>query len=381
MPNDAPPITPPFSPPAPPKNPPEPPPGTPTLLHQQPEPLPVDPLTVTSDRGASLPPTNPPSPRFGLTLSSEEHAPSRLVAMGRQAEDAGFHFVSVSDHFHPWTGAQGHSPFVWSVLGALAVTTNSLDLAVGVSCPTIRIHPAIVAQAAATTSLLADGRFTLGVGTGEALNEHIFGDRWPPPEIRRSQLREAVEVIRSLWSGDTVDHHGPHYTVENARLFDPPEVNPPIVVSGFGDDAVDLAAEIGDGYWGHTPDAGVVTRFHDRGGRGPRFAQVNVCVGPEEEACRKVVERVWPLGGIPGQLHQDLPTWSHFEMAAEMVTTDQATENIPCGPNLEAVAERVETFVGAGYDHVYLHQIGPDQGALFNAWHSGLRDLLLSAAR
>src|SRR5215218_7978380 len=166
---------------------------------------------------------------FGLALSSEEHGPLDLVRNARAAEEAGFEFVSISDHFHPWLSAQGHSPFVWSVLGALATSTE-LGLGVGVTCPLIRVHPAIVAHAAATVSLMAPGRFFLGVGTGEALNEHVHGDRWPAVEVRLSMLEEAVAVMRSLRSGDTVDHWGEHYTVENARLFDAPEVPVPVVV-------------------------------------------------------------------------------------------------------------------------------------------------------
>src|SRR5438045_1614563 len=214
---------------------------------------------------------------FGYTLSSEEHGPNELVANARRAEELGFDFVSISDHFHPWVGEQGHSPFVWSVLGAIAATTERVGVGVGVSCPIIRIHPAIVAQASATTSLLFGDRFFLGVGTGEALNEHVLGHRWPRPEVRREMLAEAVAIIRRLWTGDTVDHHGQFYDVDNARLFDPPTSPPPIIVSGFGEAAIALAAEIGDGYWGHSPASDAITTFERHGGQGPRFAQLNVC--------------------------------------------------------------------------------------------------------
>ena len=190
---------------------------------------------------------------FGYTLSSEEHGPARLVTLAQQAEEAGFDFVSISDHYHPWVTDQGHSPFVWSVLGSVAAVTKRLKVGIGVTCPIIRVHPAVIAQAAATTALLFGDRFFFGVGTGEALNEHILGDRWPPADVRRSMLEEAVEIIRALWTGNTVDHRGPYYAVENAKLFDPPTEPPPVIVSGFGDDAVQLAARIGDGYWGHAP--------------------------------------------------------------------------------------------------------------------------------
>src|SRR5438105_7500411 len=170
----------------------------------------------------------------GYTLSSEEHPPERLVDNAQRAEAAGFEFVSISDHFHPWVSAQGHSPFVWSVLGAIADATERIGVGTGVTCPILRMHPAVVAQAVATTSLLFDGRFFFGVGTGEALNEHVIGVRWPPPAVRREMLEEAVSVIRELLSGETVEHRGPHYEVENARLFDPPAAAVPIIVSGFG---------------------------------------------------------------------------------------------------------------------------------------------------
>src|SRR4051794_11144555 len=235
---------------------------------------------------------------FGYSLSSEEHAPGELVENARRAEAVGFDFVSISDHFHPWVSAQGHSPFVWSVLGAIAASTNRVDVGIGVSCPTTRIHPAIIAQAAATTSLLMPGRFFLGVGTGEALNEHILGHRWPRPEVRRAMLQEAVDVIRALWTGDTVDHHGDFYEVENARLFDPARTPPPIIVSGFGDAAIELAAEIGDGYWGHSPEPDAIAAFEAAGGTGPRYAQLNVCWADDEARARETVHQVWPNAGI-----------------------------------------------------------------------------------
>jgi coenzyme F420-dependent glucose-6-phosphate dehydrogenase len=314
--------------------------------------------------------------QFGYTLSSEEHGPSDLVANAVAAEEAAFDFVSISDHYHPWVGEQGHSPFVWSVLGAVAARTERLRLAVGVTCPTIRIHPAIVAHAAATTSLLSDGRFSLGLGTGEALNEHILGHRWPPAEVRLAMLEEAIGILRELWTGDTVDHRGDFYEVENARLFDPPEQPIPVIVSGFGDKAVELAGRVGDGYWGHTPDREVVDRYRAGGGDGPRYAQINLCWAPDAATARKTVHHVWPTGGIPGQLSQDLPTWKHFEQAAQLVTEEGATKDVPCGPDVGPVLEATRAFVDAGYDHVYFHQIGPDQDGFLKFWSDELRPAL-----
>jgi G6PDH family F420-dependent oxidoreductase len=313
---------------------------------------------------------------FGYTLSSEEHGPAALVANAQRAEEVGFDFVSVSDHYHPWVSAQGHSPFVWSVLGAIAAATDEIQVGVGVTCPTTRIHPAIIAQATATTSLLMPGRFVFGVGTGEALNEHILGDRWPRPEVRRGMLAEAIEIIRKLWTGETVDHDGEFYEVENARLFDPPTTAPPIVISGFGDASVELAARIGDGFWGHAPDRETIKTFEARGGRGPRYAQLNLCWAEDEAAARRTAHEVWPNAGIPGQLSQDLPTWTHFEQAAELVTQADATKSVPCGPDAGPVLASVQEYLDAGYDHVYFHQIGPDQEGFFRFWAEELRPSL-----
>ncbi len=313
---------------------------------------------------------------FGYTLSSEEHAPTDLVRNARRAEEVGFDFVSVSDHYHPWVTAQGHSPFVWSVLGGIATATERIQVAVGVTCPIVRIHPAIIAQATATTALLLEGRFVFGVGTGEALNEHIHGDRWPPPEIRLAMLEEAVDVIRQLWTGETVDHRGEFYEVENARLFDPPGETPPIVVSGFGPKAIALAAKIGDGYWGHSPEREVIESFEKAGGRGPRYAQLNLCWATDEKTARQTAHEIWPNAGVPGQLSQDLPTWTHFEEASEMVSEDEATKSTPCGPDPQPVLDSVRKFLDAGYDHVYLHQIGPDQEGFFTFWTDELKPAL-----
>lgn len=313
---------------------------------------------------------------FGYSLSAEEHQPRDLVRNAERAEALGFDFVSISDHFHPWVSAQGHAPFVWSILGAVANASETLQVGVGVTCPIMRIHPAILAQATATTSLLFEGRFIFGVGTGEALNEHILGHRWPPPDVRLAMLEEAVAVIRALWAGDTVDHRGDFYEVENAKLFDPPREEPPIIVSGFGPKAVELAARIGDGYWGHSPSKELLDTYSNHDGRGPRYAQLNLCWSEDAAAARRTAHEVWPNAGVAGQLSQDLPTWTHFEEAATMVREDDVTESIPCGADVAPVIESVQSFVYAGYDHVYFHQIGPDQEGFFRFWSQELQPAL-----
>ncbi|HVM09266.1 MAG TPA: TIGR03557 family F420-dependent LLM class oxidoreductase [Acidimicrobiales bacterium] len=313
---------------------------------------------------------------FGYTLSSEEHSPLDLVRNAQKAEELGFDFVSISDHFHPWVSAQGHAPFVWSVLGGIAHATDTIEVGVGVTCPIVRIHPAVLAQATATTALLLEDRFVFGVGTGEALNEHILGHRWPRPEVRIAMLEEAVEIIRRLWTGETVDHRGEFYEVENAKLFDPPSTPPPVVVSAFGPKAVELAARIGDGYWGHSPEKELIDKYEQAGGSGPKYAQLNLCWAEDEATAKKTVHEIWPNGGVAGQLSQDLPTWTHFEQAASMVTEEDATKSTPCGPDVGPVIASVKEYLDAGYDHLYFHQVGPDQDGFFQFWKNELQPAL-----
>jgi len=314
--------------------------------------------------------------RFGYTLSSEEHPPKDLVRHAVVAEERNFDFVAISDHYHPWTTSQGHSPFVWSVLGAIAASTDRIRVGVGVTCPTVRIHPAVIAQAAATTSLLMDDRFFLGLGTGEALNEHILGHHWPPPEVRAAMLLEAIDVIRQLWTGDTVDVHGEFYDVENARLFDPPTNPIPLVLSAFGKHSATTIARAGDGYWGTSPDPEVLQAYSDAGGTGPRYAQLTVCWAADDDTARRTVHRQWPNGALPGQLAQELPTWTHIEQAASVLSVEQTTEDIPCGPGPDAFVEQVRTYLDAGYDRLYFHQVGPDQQGFFDFWTEELEPAL-----
>jgi G6PDH family F420-dependent oxidoreductase len=263
------------------------------------------------------------------------------------------------------------------VLGAISQATESIAVGVGVTCPIMRIHPAVLAQATATTSLLFDGRFFWGVGTGEALNEHVVAQRWPAPEVRLEMLEEAVGVIRALWTGETIDHRGRYYEVDNARLFDRPEADIPIIVSGFGTQAAELAGRIGDGYWGNAPDAELLETFTAAGGEGPRYAQLNLCWADDAERAKATVREVWPTSGLSGQLSQDLPTWSHFEAATEPLSPETITESTPCGPDIaETLTKTVQQYVDAGYDHLYFHQIGGDQEGFFDFWARELEPAL-----
>jgi G6PDH family F420-dependent oxidoreductase len=297
--------------------------------------------------------------RIGYFLSSEESAPAELVAQARMAEEAGFDGLWISDHFHPWNDEQGHSPFVWSVIGAIAEATSEMTVTTAVTCPTVRIHPAIIAQAAATSAVLLDGRFLLGVGSGEALNEHILGDRWPPAEQRQEMLEEAVEVIRLLWQGGAQSHCGRHYRLENARLYDLPEQAPQIVVSGFGPQSIKLAARIGDGFATTAPSKEDVALFRREGGEGKLVtAATKVCWDEREDRARERAHRLWPNEVLPGELAQILPTPAHFEQACELVTEEMVAEAVPCGPDLERHVELIESYADAGFDELYIQQIG-----------------------
>jgi coenzyme F420-dependent glucose-6-phosphate dehydrogenase len=314
--------------------------------------------------------------RFGLTLSAEEHPPRRLIDIAELAEASEFDFVSISDHFHPWIGEQGHSPFVWTLLGALAERTARVDVVVGVTCPIMRIHPAVLAQATATVANLLERRFVWGVGTGEALNEHIVGRRWPTAPERLDMLTEAIEIIRQLWTGEDTTVHGTHFTVENARIYDPPPVEIPVIVSAFGPKAADVAAAIGDGLFITGADADTVDRFRSAGGRGPVYSQLTVCWDRDRDRAIETAHRIWPNTVVPGQLSQDLPTPTHFEQAVEIVTPQAVADSVPCGPDVEPIIAGIRSAIDAGVDHVYLHQIGADQEAFCTVWQEEIRPAL-----
>ena len=307
--------------------------------------------------------------KIGYFLSSEEWGPKDLVDLAVKAERAGFEGLWISDHFHPWSDEQGHSPFVWSVIGAIAHATERMTVTTAVTCPTIRIHPAIIAQAAATAAVMLDGRFVLGVGSGEALNEHILGDHWPEADERLEMLEEAVDVIRTLWEDGVHDYRGRHYRVEHARVYERPEIPPPIVISGFGEKAIDLAAKIGDGYCTVAPDADSVERFRSGAKRGTLVqGGMKVCFGADEAKARATVHRLWPNEALPGELAQVLPTPEHFEQASQLVTEEMVGEAVPCGPDLDRHVEKIKEYERAGFDELNVNQIGPEQDAFFEAY-------------
>jgi coenzyme F420-dependent glucose-6-phosphate dehydrogenase len=303
---------------------------------------------------------------IGYALSSEEHRPNDLVRYARQAEEAGFMFALISDHYHPWIDRQGQSPFVWNVLGGIAQATGRLRVGTGVTCPLMRIHPAIIAQAAATTAAMMPGRFFLGVGTGENLNEHILGDHWPPADERREMLEEAVEVIRLLWQGGLQSFQGAHYTVENARLYTLPDEPPPIIVAAAGPESAELAGRIGDGLISTAPEAELREKFEAAGGRGkPCYGQVHVCWAADEATARRTAFEQWPTTAIKGELGQELALPRYFEQAAGMLREEDVAKLIVCGPDPERHLAEIRKFAEAGFDYVYVHQVGPDQEGFF----------------
>jgi G6PDH family F420-dependent oxidoreductase len=308
--------------------------------------------------------------KIGYFLSSEEWGPRDLVAQAVQAQEAGFEGLWISDHYHPWNDKQGHSPFVWSTIGAIAQVTDGMKVTTAVTCPTVRMHPGIIAQAAATSAVMLDGNFCLGVGSGEALNEHIFGDRWPEADERLEMLEEAVDVIRMLWEGGPKDHRGTHYRLEHARIYDLPDTPPSIIVSGFGPKAVEVAARIGDGYCTVGPDDESVELFRSRARRNGTIVQggLKVCWDEDEQRARKTVHELWPNEGLPGELAQILPTPAHFEQASQLVTEEMVAEDVPCGPDVDRHVAAIEAYAEAGFDELYVNQIGPGQDAFFEAY-------------
>lgn len=298
---------------------------------------------------------------LGYTLSSEESRPNDLVRWAAIAEDTGFTFATISDHFHPWITAQGNSPFVWATLGGVARATDRLRVGTAVTCPTMRVHPAIIAQAAATVQDMFEGRFFLGLGAGENLNEHVMGEAWPQPAIRHEMLLDAIDVIRALWTGDEVNHFGPYFTVDEAKLFTLPERAPEIYVAASGPQSARLAAE-NDGLISTAPDPDLVAAFADAGGADkPRYGQLTLCYAESERRAREIALERWPTSALPGNVNWEIKTVEMFDQLVANVTEEQVAKSFPCGPDPRPVIEQIEAFAGAGFTHVFMHQVGAEQ--------------------
>lgn len=305
---------------------------------------------------------------IGYTLSSEEFRANDLVDLAVQAEDLGFAFASISDHFHPWMDSQGHSPLVWSVLGGIAARTSRIPVMTGVTPLSLHYHPAIIAQATATIADMMPGRFHFGVGTGEALNEHITGEVWPPVSIRQEMLQESLEIIRELWKGDYTTVDGLYYTVHNAKLYTLPEELPPVIVSATGPESAEIAGQIGDALVSTAPNKEVVDAFNKAGGQNkPKYGQITMCYDEDEERAKQTALDIWGYTVLGGQASQELSLPKHYQEAiASFATPDLVAESVVCGPDVDKYHAKIQEYVDAGFTHVYLHQVGPDQQKFFD---------------
>ena len=312
--------------------------------------------------------------KFGYKLSAEGFGPKELIQQAIRAEQAGFDFVEISDHYHPWLDAQGHSPFAWTVLGAIAARTERIGLATGVTCPTVRYHPAIIAQAAATLAIVSDDRFTLGIGAGERLNEHVVGGGWPAVRIRHHMLREALEIINLLWQGGYQSYEGRYLTLEDARVWDLPEQLPVIAVASGGPGASKLAAEYGSGLFATEPKSELVEAYAEHGGSGPKYAEVPMAWATDEEsAVREALEKSrWALTGW--KVMSELPNPVNFDAASQTVKEDDIRQQFSVGPDLDAHVAQAQPYVDAGFDHIVLQNVGPDPDGFIDACAGGLVD-------
>lgn len=298
--------------------------------------------------------------KLGFKLIAEAYGPTEIVEQAVRAEEAGFDFVEVSDHFHPWVSEHEHSGFAFSMLAAIAARTSAIGLATGVTCPFIRYHPAIVAQAAATTAILSGGRFTLGVGAGERLNEHVVGAGWPAVTRRHEMLREALEIIRVLWSGGYHSYDGKHLRLEDARIFDLPDDLPEIAVAAGGTQAARVAGELGDALFVTEPREDLIAAYEAAGGRGHRYAEVPLAWAPSVEAAAESARRLFRFGVTGWKVQAELPNPVNFDAATELVTAEHMREQFGCGPDVARHVEVARQFADAGYDRLALINAGPD---------------------
>ncbi|MGW0552562.1 TIGR03557 family F420-dependent LLM class oxidoreductase [Streptomyces altiplanensis] len=299
--------------------------------------------------------------KIGYKLAAEAFGPAELVRQAVLAEQAGFDFVEISDHYHPWLDNQGHSPFAWTVLGSIAAKTSRIGLATGVTCPTVRYHPAIIAQAAATLALVSDGRFVLGVGSGERLNEHVVGRGFPDAvSTRHEMLREALEIIRLLWRGGYQSYDGKHLRLEDARVFDLPEELPLIAVAASGRESTRIAAELGDGLFATEDKPQIVQQYRDAGGSGPRYAEVPMAWAPDERTAAKAALETsrWAVTGW--KVMSELPNPVNFDAATTTVREDDILGKFACGTDPARYVEVAQQFVDAGFDRLVMQNAGPD---------------------
>lgn len=304
--------------------------------------------------------------KIGYKLSTEAFGPEEIIRQAVRAEEVGFDFVEMSDHFHPWLDNQGHSAFTWTLYGAIAAKTSRIGLVTGVTCPTVRYHPAIIAQAAATLAIVSEGRFTLGLGSGERLNEHIVGQGFPAVRVRQEMLREAIEIIRLLWSGGYHSYRGAHLQLEDARVFDLPDRTPAVVVAAGGPKAATLAAEMADGLIATEPRADLVDAFHEAGGKGPLYAEAPLAWAPTaDDAVQAALETSrWAVTGW--KVMSELPNPVNFAAATTTVRPEDIEQQFACGPDVDRHLAVIGQFTDAGFDHIVTQNAGPDPDGFFD---------------
>lgn len=313
---------------------------------------------------------------LGYTLFSELNRPADLVRQAVAAEQAGFDFLAMSDHFHPWLSSHSDSPFAWTVWGAVADRTDRVALTSLVTCPFVRYHPAVIAQAAATVQDLSGGRFTLGLGAGERLNEHVVGAPWPPVDVRHEMLRESVEIMRRLWTGDWVTFRGRFLSVEDARLYTLPETPPAVGIAGSGPASLDLAVEVGDALVAIEPDADLVGRFKQRSGGGRVIGQVAIAWDPDEDAALGQAHR-FGFGAHGWKVMSELPNVANFDADVSTVDDDTIRALVAVGPDPQVHAEAIRPFLEAGFDEVCVVQVADRTGDdFFTWWTDEVRPLL-----
>jgi G6PDH family F420-dependent oxidoreductase len=318
---------------------------------------------------------------FGYTLMCEQQGPRELVRQAGLAEEGGFDFAVISDHFHPWLEVQGESPYAWSVLGAVAERTERMNLMTMVTCPIVRYHPALVAQKAATVQMLSEGRFALGLGAGENLNEHVVGMGWPPVQERHHMLAEAIEIIRELWKGGSVTLEGDYFNVHDARLYSLPPQLPPVFVAAGGSEAAALAAESGDGLIATEPLSELVQSYRRAGGRGSTWAQIAVCWAEDERRGLETAHRYFRFA-VPGwKVQSELPNPVNFEAATRTVRPEDMAELMPHGPDPERYVQGINKFLDAGFENVAIVQAGPDQEGFIRFWDRELAPALKQTTR
>jgi len=308
--------------------------------------------------------------RFGYTMMCEQSRPDQLVRDLQLAEQAGFDFSVISDHYAPWLDSQGHSGYAWSILGAAAQATDAIPLMTYVTCPILRYHPAVVAQKAATMQILSGGRFRLGLGAGENLNEHVVGERWPMVGERHEMLEEAVEIIAALFDGDgTVNYRGRHFQVDSGLLYDLPDERVPIGIAVSGPDSCRLAGAHADAMIAVQPEAELGELFDRAGGAGkPRIGQIAVCWDPDRDAAVQRAHEQFRWFGLGWKVNADLPNPIAFAGASQFVTPDQVSDALACGPDVEEHVEAIKPYLDAGFDEVALVQVGADSQADFCVW-------------